>query len=271
MKKKSLIISLILFCFTNFTYSQTKDTIHGLDSIPIVNTAFQAGEYLKYEVKYGLINGGEAEMIIGSEQAGFNWFYHVKAIARTTGITKSVAKINDRYESYIEMNSGLPVKAIRDIRENNYRKYNEIIFHRKQNKVTSLESGEFNVPVGTLDILSAFYFARRYIFNKNLKKGDIINLTTFFDDEIFTIKIKFDNQEDFNSNFGKINCLKFVPVIEAGSPFKKEEDLQVWFSNDGNFIPVRIRLKMKISSIKCDLISYENLINPFGAKSKNKK
>ena len=58
--------------------------------------------------------------------------------------------------------------------------------------------------------------------------------------------------------------MKFVTVLDSKSSFKSEEDLQVWFSDDGNFIPLKIRLKIGISTVKCDLSEYKNLKNPLG-------
>ena len=255
MKKSFLFLLYIIISLTGKSQ---------VDSMPIVNTAFEPGEYLKYKVKYGLINGGYAEMRIDLEQVGSDWYYHVKAIARTSGAVRVFARVSDRYESYIELASGLPLQSIRDINENSYRRYNEVIFVRDENKVISLKSGEHKVPEGILDILSAFYFARRIIFDKKLSKNETINLTTYFDDEIYTASIRYKKTEKVRTKFGKIMCMKFVTVLDSKSSFKSEEDLQVWFSDDGNFIPLKIRLKIGISTVKCDLSEYKNLKNPLG-------
>jgi len=257
MKNILIIIFISIFSLSIFSQEITP---------PVINTAFKPGEYIKYKVKYGLISGGYAEMKITLEQVGYDWYFRVKAIARTSGLAKSVANVRDRYESVIQIGTGLPLQAIRDINENSYHRYNEVIFVRDTipNTVLSLKSGKHKVPVGTLDILSAFYFARTSIFKNKLNKNDIITLATYFDDELFTIKIKYKKTEKVRTKFGKIKCLKFVPVLDAKSPFKKEEDLKIWFSDDGNFIPVKIRLKMGFSSVKCDLREYKNLKHPLG-------
>lgn len=260
MKKSFLLYLFIIFSLT--CKSQ-------VDTMPIINTAFEPGEYLKYKVKYGLINGGYAEMRIDFEQVGYDWYYHVKAIAKTSGVVSAFARVSDRYESYIELASGLPLQSIRDINENSYRRYNEVIFVRDENKVISLKSGEHKVPEGILDILSAFYYARRIIFDEKLSKNEIINLTTYFDDEIYTASIRYKKTEKVRTKFGKIMCMKFVTVLDSKSSFKSEEDLQVWFSDDGNFIPLKIRLKIGISTVKCDLSEYKNLKNPLGKPYKH--
>ncbi len=255
--KKQLLLSVLLF-FSLFVFGQKND------SVPIVNTAFNPEEYLKYKIKYGIINGGYAEMKIELEQIGSDWYYHVKAIARTSGLVGKFARVSDRYESRINLYNGLPLQSIRDINENNYQRYNEVIFVRDENKVISLKSGDHKVPPGTLDVLSAFYYARRMIFKNKLKKNQIINLTTYFDEQLYTVKVKYKKTEKIRTKFGKIKCLKFIPVIDDKSTIKKEDDMQVWFSDDGNFIPVKIRLKVGFSTVKCDIIQTKGLKYPLG-------
>ncbi|MCF6183597.1 MAG: DUF3108 domain-containing protein [Bacteroidales bacterium] len=255
--KKQLLLSVLLF-FSLFVFGQKND------SVPIVNTAFNPEEYLKYKIKYGIINGGYAEMKIELEQIGSDWYYHVKAIARTSGLVGKFARVSDRYESRINLYNGLPLQSIRDINENNYQRYNEVIFVRDENKVISLKSGDHKVPPGTLDVLSAFYYARRMIFKNKLKKNQIINLTTYFDEQLYTVKVKYKKTEKIRTKFGKIKCLKFIPVIDDKSTLKKEDDMQVWFSDDGNFIPVKIRLKVGFSTVKCDIIQTKGLKYPLG-------
>ncbi len=249
-------------CIQQFTKSQKRDSIF------IENTAFQTGETIKYNVKYGLIKGGEASMSINLIPVGYSYAYHVKAVARTTGVIAGFVKIRDIYESMIDIETGYPIKAIRNIREQKYTYYNEVLFDRKKNVVVSLKSGEHKVPPNTLDILSAFYYARRYLFKNKLKKNDIINMVTFFDDEIFLLKIRFKKIEKVKTRFGKIKCMKFVPVIEKGSSFKKESDLRIWVSNDKNFIPVRIRVDLPVSQIKVEIIDFSGTKNISQMKKK---
>ncbi len=267
-----LKIGLIVFCFFfNFKlYSQENDSIkiekdNFAETLTnITNTAFQPGERLKYRVRYGIINGGEAEMTVGMQTVGYDVYYHAIATASTTGITKSIALIQDIYESYFDITSGLPIKSIRNIHENDYRKYTETLFRRNDNVVLDLLSGTHSVPPSTFDILSAFYYARRYIFQNKIEKDEIIVLTTFFDDEIYNIKIRYKETEDYKTDFGKIHCLRFAPFIEPGGTFKTEDDMKILVSDDGNYIPVFIKMKLPVGSLKCELSGFENLSNPFG-------
>ncbi len=263
MKKLFFIFTICLSAIWNNANAQA-GRFTPADSAKYHNNAFAAGENLIYKVNYGLIHGGYASLKTGLEQIGYDWYYSAVAQATTSGLIGALAKVKDRYESYFSIATGLPIRAVRDIRENDYRKFNEVIFVRDKNIVRSLTTGEQKVPPGTLDILSAFYYARRHIFTHNLKKNEVINLTTFFDEELYIVKIKYKGSEKVRTKFGKIKCLRFGPVLGKDSPFEKEKDLRVWFSDDGNFIPVKIRLKVGISNVKVDLIKYTGLKNPFG-------
>ncbi|RLD64718.1 MAG: DUF3108 domain-containing protein [Bacteroidetes bacterium] len=252
-----LFVVTLIYSFGNLTAQKT-------NSIPYVNTAFNAGEKLFYKVNYGLIKGGEASLTIDAVPVGNTYLYYIKAFAETTGVIGAMVTIRDTYESYVNIHSGLPVKSIRNIREHNFTAYNEVLFFHDKNYIQSLKSGKHDTPPGILDILSAFYFARRHLFSTVLKKGEIIKLRTFFDDEIFNLDLKYKNTEKIKSKFGKINCYRFVPATTLGGTFNKEDQLQIWVTADKNYIPVKIRVKVPLGSLKCDLIGFEGIKNKNG-------
>ncbi len=247
----------LLFLFYN-SFAQSKK------EVPYVNTAFNAGEVLKYKVQYGIIKGGEASLTIDIVPNGHSYLYHIKAVAETVGVVGAMVTIRDIYESFVEIPSGLPVKAIRNIREHNYTFYDEYWFFQDSNYVQTITSGKHDVPDGILDVLSAFYFARRYLFRNDLKKNQIIPMKAFFDDKIYDLDVKYKNTESIKTKFGKIKCHRFVPATSLKGTFKKEEELQIWVTADENYIPVKIRVKLPIGKLKCDLIDYQNIKNKTG-------
>ncbi|HHJ10547.1 MAG TPA: DUF3108 domain-containing protein [Bacteroidetes bacterium] len=232
--------------------------------VPYINTAFQSGEELYFDVAYGWVKGGEASMTIDLVPVGYDYMYHVKAEAHTTGMFALFSPIQDTYETYIHMLSGLPIKAIRNIRENNYTYYNELLFFRQRHFIRSLNSGDHPAPDNTLDILSAFYFARRHLFSHNLEKNQIISLFTFFDDQFLDIRIKYKGKEMVRTRFGKVRCMKFVPDTTNNKTFTKEKQLQIWVTDDRNFVPVKIKAHLPIGSLKCALTGYKGLKDPEG-------
>lgn len=230
-----------------------------------VNTAFQTGEELTYQLRYGFVKGGELKIKVGFESVGYDYYFHIVAKCYTTGLVSKMATVYDIYESWIDISTGLPIKAIRNVTENNYKRYNEDLFFQDSLYVMSMKSGRHDMPGPTLDIISAFFYARRFVFDQQLKRNETsMTLDTWFNEKLYRLKLRYKDTERLKTEFGKIFCLRYVPVLDQASTFKKEEDLQAWFTFDTNFVPVKIRIHMPVADIHCDLIRYRNLKNTGG-------
>ncbi|MCZ4693401.1 DUF3108 domain-containing protein [Ancylomarina euxinus] len=213
-------------------------------------------EHLKYVIHYGFIRGGKASLKLKSERYKGQDVHHLILSGHTTGLTNSLFGVKNTYESFVDRESLLPIKAIRDIKEGNYKRYNELIFDRENNKVYSKRSGEHDVVEGVHDILSAFYFARMKLFNSDLVEGQDLKIDTYFSDEPFLLQFKFMGYETINSKIGKIKCYKFIPVVETGRAFKNKDDMHIWISADENKVPVRVQFDLFIGSLRCDLVNF---------------
>lgn len=257
MKKVFACIIILLF-LNKILFAQPKEEKF---------SAFKNGEFLQYLVYYGFINGGHAMLKVSEFEMNQKKYFHAVASGYSTGVADKLFKVRDVYETFVDMETGLPIKAIRNISEDTYKYYDEVLFNRKDNVVISKRKGKVPVPENTMDILSAFYYARNNNF-RNLKPGDIITLETYFDDGLFTLQIRYKGTETIKTGLGKINCLKFSPVVEPGRIFDTQDDVTIWISNDNNFIPVRIQFDLLVGSIKADLVKYENLKHNFAILKK---
>jgi len=253
MKISKILIILLFFQFSTFAQENKEE---------LPNTCYKSGEQLKYLVHFGFIDGGVAALTMEEIDLNGRKIHHAKATGKSVGIANKLFKVHDVYETFMDAETGLPVKAIRDISEDKYKYYDEVLFNRKDNFVVTKRKGKVKVPENTLDILSAFYYARR-AYISDLKSGEVITLDTYFDDGIFTLKIRDRGTETIKTKFGKVNCLKFSPVVEPGRIFDSADDVTIWISNDKNYLPLRIQFDLIVGSLKCDLIEYQNLRNNF--------
>jgi hypothetical protein len=226
------------------------------------NNPFQAGESLKYLMHYGIIDGATASLQLTEEKMNGQSVLHAVAVGKTIGIADKIFAVNDVYESYFDIESGYPLKSVRKIAEGKYRNYNVVFFNHPYQYLMSLKSGKRNYPDSLkgniFDVVSAFYFARKNIF-KDVKKGDLVTLKTFFDDDFWLLQVKFKGIETIKTNKGKIECLKFSPVVEPGRVFDTQDDVKIWISNDENRIPIRVQMDIIVGSFKADLIEYSGL------------
>ena len=180
-------------------------------------------------------------------------------------------KVVDNYESYFNKETNKPYVFIRNINEGGYTKNQQGYFNQINNTVLVKDykhktEKTFNVPENVQDIVSSFYYLRNHPKIDKLAVGEAITIDMFFDDETTKFKLKFVGRENINSKFGKINCMIFKPLVQAGRVFKEEESLTVWISDDNNKIPIRIKASLAVGSIKADIDQYKGLKYPVNFK-----
>ena len=255
-QKVILLLGLFIILITNplHSYAQQKK-------------AFQVGEFLKYSISYGIIRGGEAVLEVREGKYDGKRVNHLYLQGRTVGLANKLYNVNDIYQSFTNPKNDLPYMAIRDINENRYTKYTVQTFDHYTRSdstiVNSTDTGEVLAPKDANDILSAFYYLRNHLLWKPIKVGDTLAVETYFSDEVYTMRVRFLGYETIKTKAGRINCMKFAPIVITGRVFKSEDDMTVWFSNDKNFLPVRIKFDIFVGSVYCDLIEYKNLLHPF--------
>ena len=226
------------------------------------NTAFIDGEILTFQIRYGLIVGGLTTLSITEDDYNDKPVFHSLAIAQTTGLAEKLYGVVDVYESWFDKKTNMPYKEIRNIKEGHYKHYNEVTFDRGKNTINSKLSGVHEVPEKILDLSSALYYIRRIDFSK-INEGDVIFVNMYFADEIFPFRLRYKGKEIIRTKFGKMSCLKISPVVEAGRMFKTQDDLTIWFTDDGNYLPVLVRMEIRVvGAVILKLIKYQNIVNP---------
>ncbi len=233
------------------------------------NTAYKAGEWLKFRIHYGFLNASYATLQVKSDKINDVPVYHVVGRGKTTGFANIFFKVDDTYESYFGKQNNMPYKFIRKLNEGGYTKDIEINFdHDKDVAVINDKKNNKKLNFATKDdvqdLISAFYYLRNNFDVDDLEVGKSIELDMLFDDDgVFKFKLKFLGKETLKTKFGKVECLKFRPYVQSGRVFKEKESLSLWVSNDLNKIPVRIKAQLAVGSIKADLDAYAGLKNQF--------
>jgi len=235
-----------------------------------LNATFQVGETLRYNISYGFLDVGTATLRVLLGYNGDSPVYFVQAEARTGSVAEKLFTIHDVYESYIDISTGLPIKSVRDIKENRYRNYNEVVFMRNTKEVFSSKTGVHAVPDSVLDILSAFYYARRFTMDK-LKLNQKVGFVTYFPDEIFHFDMIYRGLEMVKSQFGWVECQKFIPIVETGRLFKKKDAVVIYITNDNNRLPVKIEMRMVFIDAEIELTEFFGTVNSLAVYKHKKK
>lgn len=251
------IISILLLLLANT--SQQGDVFCGIH-----NTAFVAGEQVTMEVYYttlGLyVGAGEARFTTTLEEFNGVPVYHCVGTGTTYSFFDNFYKVRDRYETYIDTATMLPMKFIRNVSEGGTKIYNNVTFNHKAGIAVST-NGPFKVTSCIQDVISSVYYARNIDFSK-YKPGDKIPFDMFLDDQIYHLYLRYEGKENVKTKYGKFRAIKFKPLLIKGTVFQGGENMNVWVSDDANHLLLRAESPISVGTIKVDMMSYRNLRYP---------
>jgi hypothetical protein len=213
-----------------------------------------------YSAMGAYIGAGDAVFTTTLERFNGKTVYHAVGVGKTYSFFDNFFKVRDRYESYIDTGSLLPLKFIRDIDEGGYKKYNNVSFNQEANSAVST-NGVFKISDCMQDVVSAVYYARNINFDK-YKPGDKIPFDMFLDDEVYHLYIRYIGKEKIKTRYGKFRAIKFKPLLIKGTIFEGGEKMNAWVSDDPNHLLLRVESPITVGSVKVDMMGYRNLRYP---------
>jgi len=229
------------------------------------NTSFKAGEKLTFRAYYNMsfvwITAGNAVFTVAPEDLNGHEVYHITGTGKTAKSYEWFYKVNDTYETFVDKETLLPRRFIRNVNEGGFKINQDITFNTAKRQAIS-NNKIFSIPQCTQDVLSAIYFARNIDYNK-YQPGDKIPFNMFLDDKVYSLYVKFIGKEKIKTKMGTYNAIKISPLLIQGTLFSGGEKMTIWVSDDKNHLPLRIESPILVGSVKVDLMEYENLRNTF--------
>lgn len=210
---------------------------------------------LTYNLKYGIIKGGEAKMIITDTIFNGNKAIHYYMVGRTTGITDKLFRVHNIYESIVDARTFLPYKAIRNVREGNYKYFNEVFFFHSNDSIYSQRTGGIKVPHKLTDILSVFFYFVKQDYINSVAKGKQLELPVINGHDISTIKIKHEGIQTIDTSLGKVSAYILLPEIDKGRVLKSSDGL-LFYISEKDKVPVLFDLDLRLGSLRAELSSY---------------
>lgn len=253
--KRSLLLLIFSLFFTGVLSAQRSDN----------QRAFGVGERLVFDVNFGFITAGYAEMIIPKlDTVMGNTTYQVQFNVRSTPTFDMFFEVRDRYETYLDTAGIYPWRFEQHIKEGKFKRDYSAYFDQK-NHVARTQDGEFSIPPYVHDIMSAFYYARTIDYT-GFKIGQRVKLTNFFKGKSNPLEIKYLGTQKIDVDAGTFNCIIVEPMVKEGGLFKSEGRILIWMSNDERRIPVKVNTKVIIGSIDAELKEYSGLNGPLKAR-----
>jgi hypothetical protein len=234
------------------------------DFCGIRNTSFLVGEIVTMKVFYSAlgvyVGAGEATFTTSLEKFNGKAVYHCVGEGSNYPFFDNFFKVKDRYESYIDTATMLPIKFIRNVNEGGYKIYNNVTFNQGSFTIVST-NGVFKTDKCIQDVVSSMYYARSINYDL-YKKGDTIPFDMFLDDEVYHLYLRYVGKEIIKTQYGKFNAVKIKPLLVKGTLFEGGEKMTIWVSDDPNHLLLRVESPITVGSIKVDMFGYKNLRYP---------
>ena len=252
----------IFFLMANFSAFAQQEA--GNEFCGTRNTSFVAGETVTMRVFYNAIGlyigAGEATFTTTLERFNGKAAYHCVGVGTNYPTFDNFFKVRDRYESYIDTGTMLPMKFIRNVYEGGYKIYNNVTFNQEAGTAVST-NGVFKTTKCIQDVVSSIYYARNIDYDK-YKPGDRIPFDMFLDDEVFHLYLRYMGKEKVKTQYGKFRAIKIKPLLIKGTMFKGGEKMTIWVSDDPNHLLLRVESPVTVGNIKVDMFGYKNLRYP---------
>lgn len=221
--------------------------------IPAPKNPVQSGEYLKFAVNWGIINGGNAYLEVPeTREMDGHRALHLVARAESNGFVSRFYKVRNRIESWWDLEDRRSLRYSENRREGKYRSDTDVVFDHDRRVATYKDGETFPIPPDVQDALSSFYYTRF----QALPVGGSIVFDYHASKKSKPLEVKVIGREHIKVPAGEFDCIVIEPVLNAGGIFKNEGRLVIWLTDDERRMPVLMRSKVTIGSVSVMLQEY---------------
>lgn len=243
-------------------------------------TPFQAGETVEMGVmfKWGAVNTevGRARLTLETVPYGpdSTLVGHAHCGIKSAPFFDVFFKMRENFQTWFTLDELRPLEAIRDTYENGYSATNHYIYDWEAGFIRADVSfygdapKHYDLPVQGMsnDIVSLIYSLRAVDWT-SCREGEPVEVPFAIDDSIFQVKVTYQGREDFKvRRIGWCRALRFSCSVVAGALFAGDQQLQVWFSDDANHLPLAVMAPLKVGNMWAWLKSWDGLKAPFEAR-----
>lgn len=210
---------------------------------------WNVGEKLRYEVRFGAIKVGNAEMDVrGIETIRGRPAYHV--VFSVKGGT-FFYKVNDLYESWIDTATLASLRFIQDVNEGKYDRRREFEIFPDRQVYTQDGGAEQKSVDNPLDDGSFLYFIRTV----PLTVGSTVEYNRYFRPDRNPVRIRVLRRETVKVPAGTFETIVIQPIIKTRGIFADKGEAEVWITDDERRMMVQLKSKLSFGSLNLFLTS----------------
>lgn len=223
----------------------------------------ESGERLHFDVHFGWIKAGEAELLYRPKPNKTEGDYTLTGRAWTTGLS-SVFRLRDRLQAtgvHVPMLFAVKHYAL-DLNEKDYTAHKTVDFLRLNNEAvyTNVHAKEapnsFAIRKESRDMMSSMYALRAEedLLNIGVSKTlPVVNL-----DSTYLMTATVEGKEKMDTVFGEREVWRIGLTFTQDGQKEKAGNWVFWITADDKKYPVRIEAKMRFGAFTATLKDYGN-------------
>lgn len=221
------------------------------------------GEKLEYEISYGFVTAGEASLQtrVGKDMSQLEFL----TLAHNNGFFESVYPVRDTIVTRVTRPGLIPTYFRNISHEGSYHAKSQILFDNNRRRAELSDTifqpdGQIKRSFDTtvvLDglyhcIISAFYSVRAMY----LEPGKEGYFAAVSGKKKYKMKVICHRRETITVQGGTFPCLVVEPLLEGDGIFQAKGSLTIWLSDDIRRLPVLMKSKIAVGSIRAELKSF---------------
>jgi hypothetical protein len=218
---------------------------------PLKDVPFRVGEQLIYQVYLSsnpLQSVGTIIFALKSRGRYFNRDgLRFSVTAQTTGPGAQLFPVSDQINSYIDPATLLPFRTELNLSEGKYHYSRAYNLDQNRGAAVGDTKERIEIPVGTHDLISAFYSIRTFDLWPPKQNAISIMATS----QPRTLLVKSQRREAIELGGQKIDAIMLT--LTTDDPQSDKMQLRMWIGDDARHLPLRIAAVTQFGLVRADL------------------
>jgi len=223
---------------------------HAADNGALEGLPFKVGEQLNYEIYVAsvAVPAGTATYQVRSHSRYFDHDGLMFTVsAQTTPALQRLFFANDQISSYVDPKTLLPFRTEMNLTEGSRRIIQTLTLNQDYGSVTTDKGLKIEIPIGTHDLLSAFYVLRTFRLAPP-KRNAISILVNNRPRTLIVTSLKRESIQ-----LGSQTIPSIQVSLTTDDPQGDKYVLRAWISDDERRLPLRIAAMTKLGVLRADL------------------
>ena len=216
---------------------------------------FNPGETLTFDVTWSVFPAGQVTATLARVEGRSPEAYEVIVSARSQGVVSVLYPVDNELHSLFDPRTLCSIQIHKKINEGRRHRDTQVVFdpHKKlailderdpSEAAAPPKHAENEIPNCVEDVVTAFYYVR----HKPLRVGDQIRLPINDGAKTYDAIVDVQAREQIETPLGRCAAFRVEPKVFRGL-YQRPGRILVWFSDDEQRLPLRIKASISMGTI----------------------